>query len=205
MTNRSRTFCSPAKSWILQTVESSAQQPEQYKLSSQRHFWRVRRLMLLQVWDGWSWRGSSETSKPAHFGHEGSIKEVSVAQSCLTLCNPMDCSLPGSSVHGILQAMEWVAIPFSRGSSPPRDRTCVSCIEGSFFTRRTELETEISHEISICCCSIPCSSHATSCSSPSSSVPGHPVTAHLASPRLSCFAKTRQGTGAGSCWHCVSP
>ena len=42
-----------------------------------------------------------------------------VSQSCLTLCNPMDCSLPGSSVHGILQAriLEWVAIPFSRGSS----------------------------------------------------------------------------------------
>ena len=42
-----------------------------------------------------------------------------VAKSCLTLCNPMDCSPPGSSVHGILQAriLEWVAIPFSRGSS----------------------------------------------------------------------------------------
>ena len=43
----------------------------------------------------------------------------SVAQFCLTLCNPMDCSLPGSSVHGILQAriLEWVAISYSRGSS----------------------------------------------------------------------------------------
>ena len=48
---------------------------------------------------------------------------VAVAQSCLTLCNPMECSLLGSSVHGILQAgvLEWVAIPFSRRSSPPRD------------------------------------------------------------------------------------
>ncbi|XP_060271237.1 perilipin-5 isoform X3 [Ovis aries] len=47
--------------------------------------------------------------------------KVLVAQSCLTLCNPMDYSLPGSSVHGILQArmLEWVAIPFSRGSSRP--------------------------------------------------------------------------------------
>ena len=46
-----------------------------------------------------------------------------VAQSCLTLCNPMDCSPPGSSVHGILQAriLEWAAISFSRGSSWPRD------------------------------------------------------------------------------------
>ena len=54
-------------------------------------------------------------------------------QSCLTLCNPMNCSLPGSSVHGILQArtLEWVAMTFSRGSSRPRDRTHItytSCI-----------------------------------------------------------------------------
>ena len=53
-----------------------------------------------------------------------------VTISCPTLCNPMDCSLPGSSVHGISQAriLEWVAIPFSRGSSWPRDQTHVSCI-----------------------------------------------------------------------------
>ena len=53
-----------------------------------------------------------------------------VPQSCLTLCNPMDWGPPGSSVHGISQAriLEWVAISFSRGSSWPRDQTCVSCI-----------------------------------------------------------------------------
>ena len=52
------------------------------------------------------------------------------AQSCLTLCDPRDCSPPGSSVHGIVQArvLEWVAISSSRGPSPPRDRTWVSCI-----------------------------------------------------------------------------
>ena len=57
-------------------------------------------------------------------------KESEVAQSCPTLCKPMDCSLPGSSIHGIFQAivLEWVAIPFSRGSSWPRDWTLVSCI-----------------------------------------------------------------------------
>ena len=56
-------------------------------------------------------------------------------QSCLTLCDPMDCSLPGSSVHGILQAriLEWVAMPSSRESSKPRDRTLVSHIAGRFF------------------------------------------------------------------------
>ena len=59
-----------------------------------------------------------------------------VAQLYLTLCDPMDCSLPGSSVHGILQAriLEWAAMPFSRGSSWPRDRTRVSWIAGRFFT-----------------------------------------------------------------------
>ena len=60
------------------------------------------------------------------------------AQPCLTLCNPMDCSLPDSSVRGILQAriLEWVATSFSRGPSQPRDWTrvsCVSCIGGRFF------------------------------------------------------------------------
>ena len=62
-----------------------------------------------------------------------------VAQSCPTLCDPMDCSPPGSSVHGIFQArvLKWVAISSSRGSSQPRDQTCISCIShfaDKFFT-----------------------------------------------------------------------
>ena len=59
-----------------------------------------------------------------------------VAQSCPTLCGPMDCSLPGSSVHGILQPriVEWVAMPSSRGSSWLRGQTQVSCIAGRFST-----------------------------------------------------------------------
>ena len=57
-------------------------------------------------------------------------------KSSLTLCDPMDCSLPGSLVHGILQAriLEWVAISSSRGSSRPRDQTGVFCLAGGFFT-----------------------------------------------------------------------
>ena len=64
-----------------------------------------------------------------------SLCTLSWLQSCLILCDPMDCSLPGSSVHGILQAriMEWVAIPCSKGPSRPRDRTLVSCTAGRFF------------------------------------------------------------------------
>ena len=61
---------------------------------------------------------------------------VLVAQSCLTLSDPMDCSSPGSFLHGIFQAriLEWVAVSFSRGSSWPRDRTCVPCIASGLFT-----------------------------------------------------------------------
>ena len=51
-------------------------------------------------------------------------------QSCLTLCDPIDCSPPGSPIHGNLQAgiLEWVTMPSSRGSSQPRDRNCLSYI-----------------------------------------------------------------------------
>ena len=59
-----------------------------------------------------------------------------VAQLCPTLCDPMDCSPPGSSVHGILQVriLEWFAISYSRGSSQPKDGTLVSWIAGEIFT-----------------------------------------------------------------------
>ena len=71
------------------------------------------------------------------WSHWGLGKERKVAQSCPTLCDPMDCSLPGFSVLGIFQArvLEWVAISFSRGSSRPKDRTRVSLIVGRRFTQ----------------------------------------------------------------------
>ena len=63
-------------------------------------------------------------------------RSMKVTQWYLTLCNPMDYSLTGSSVHGILQAriLEWVAYPVSRGISRARNRTRVSYIAGGFFT-----------------------------------------------------------------------
>ena len=72
-----------------------------------------------------------------HFIGPCSVLQCIVSQSCLTLCDPMDCSPPGSSVHGILQTilvwiLEWVVMPSSRGSSQPRDQThisYVSCID----------------------------------------------------------------------------
>ena len=61
---------------------------------------------------------------------------IKVAQWCLTLCDAMDCSPPGSSFHGILQAriVEWITMLSSKGSSWPREWTQVSCIWGRFFT-----------------------------------------------------------------------
>ena len=61
---------------------------------------------------------------------------VQLLNCCLTLCDPLDCSPPGSSVHGVLQAriLGWFTIPFSRGSSQPRDLTHISCTAGRFFT-----------------------------------------------------------------------
>ena len=64
------------------------------------------------------------------------------AHSCPTLCNPTDCSPAGSTVHGIVLAriLEWAAISSSRGSSPPRDQTCISffsCVAGRFFTSQS--------------------------------------------------------------------
>ena len=61
---------------------------------------------------------------------------VLVTQLCPTLCDTTDCSPPGSSIHGFLQArtLEWAAISSSRGSSRPRDGSHVSCLAGRFFT-----------------------------------------------------------------------
>ena len=84
----------------------------------------------------WPENLQSSTNKSLH-SWMVTLRSVSKsAQSCPTLRDLVDRSPPGSSVHGSLQArkLEWVAIPFSRGSSWPRDRTRVSCITGRIFT-----------------------------------------------------------------------
>ena len=87
-----------------------------YRMLSDQHPKTQKWKLLRERWERWK-------------------SESEVAQSCPTLCSCMDCSLPGSSTHGIFQAriLEWVAIPFSRGSSQPKDQTCVSCTEGRSF------------------------------------------------------------------------
>ena len=95
--------------------------------------------------DDWNRLGQKSGTVPVGYvyyvmeGEPGSLvewKESEVTQSCPTLCDPMDCSLPGSSVHGIFQAriLEWVVISFSRGSSQPRDWSWVSRIVGRCST-----------------------------------------------------------------------
>ena len=92
--------------------------------------------------DGWGEDERQKTSfqkalAPTHFDPQGcACVGAQSLQACPTLCNPMVCGQPGSSIRGILQAriLEWVARPSSRGSSPPRDQTRASCIAGRLFT-----------------------------------------------------------------------
>ena len=85
------------------------------------------------------------------------VFSVLVTQLCPTLCNSMDCSLPGSSVQEIFQAriLECVAISFSRGSSQPRNQTQVFCIAGRFFTLWATGEAPLlppKKDICVCVC-----------------------------------------------------
>ena len=100
-----------------------------------------------------------------------------VSQSWPTLGDCMDCSLPGSSVHGILQEriLGWVAISFSRESSRPTDRICISCTAGSFFT--TEPPGKPQASPCVCCVTQSC---LTLCDPMDYSTPGSSV--HRDSP-----------------------
>ena len=91
-------------------------------------------------------RQSGLWMEPQGFAKAPLERESEVAQSCPTLCDPIDCSLPGSSIYGIFQArvLEWVAISFSRGSSRPRNWIWVSHIVGRHFT------VWATREVSVC-------------------------------------------------------
>ena len=94
----------------------------------------VKNISLVR-WVVLGWLSSARTGYI--IGGNCLIVKVSVAQSYLILCNPMDYSTPGSSVHWILQAriLAWVIIPFSMGSSWFRDWTQVSCTAGRFLVQ----------------------------------------------------------------------
>ena len=98
---------------------------------------------------GYSPKGHKELDTTDWLRTKNTQVKVKVAQSCLTLCDPVDCSQPGSSIHGIFQAriLEWVAISFSRGSFQPRDRTQTSHIAGRclnpWATREAHKNTQL--------------------------------------------------------------
>ena len=106
--------------------------------------WRWLDVWVYQEFEGW-WNDQREAEKMNKricvntTGANTTCVHAKMLLSCLTLCNPMDYSPPGSSVHAILQAriLKWAAISSSRGFYWPKDRTqvsCGSCIAGGFFT-----------------------------------------------------------------------
>ena len=114
--------------------------PHEPDVTSQRNFWIARDLLGMEHVK----ENRTGIVRPTNVWHIALYSAKSL-QSCPTLCDPTNCSLPGSSVSGIFQArvLEWVAISFSRGSSWPRDRTqvsYVSCIADKFFTTSNTLE-----------------------------------------------------------------
>ena len=90
----------------------------------------------MKAWWGMGGHRERGSEKEFCFHYFMPESESEVIQSCRTLCDPMGCSPPGSSIHGILQArvLEWSAISFCKGSSRLRDRTPVSHIAGRRFT-----------------------------------------------------------------------
>ena len=132
-------LCSPAS---LQPVDCARHRELQ---RPHLHLVLRRRLSALQCDVDWGRVRQCRRQRRLASGKEKGVpfswglRMCKLLQSCLTLCNPVDCSPPGSSLHGILQArmLEWVAMPSSRGSSPPRDRThvaFVSFVGSRFFT-----------------------------------------------------------------------
>ena len=101
-------------------------------------------MCLFSLW-AWLWARYGQDPQwiqhfipPPHYTQHKTDLHAKLLHFCSTLCKPVDCSPPGSSVHGVFQARipEWVAMPHSRGSSWPRDLTCIfwgSCIAGRFF------------------------------------------------------------------------
>ena len=117
----------------------------------------IKEMVLFQLSKPWEHKSLNQGMWPTVENQAPSTREVSrlpsmwseVTQSCPTLCNLMDCSPPGFSVHGIFQAriLEWVAISFSRASSRPRDQTRVSHNAGRLFTIWATRETPYRAEI----------------------------------------------------------
>ena len=145
--------CSPRSSSVMgfsrQEYWSGLPFPSPKSIFMKIHYSRARANTYNGKWNKKRRPRSSKRNKPKSYCLKSMRRlenyetkkgvKVLVAQSCPTICDPMDCSPPGSSVHGIFQAriLEWIAISFSRGSSRPRDGT------GSLVLQADSLLTEL--------------------------------------------------------------
>ena len=127
--------------WLYHWCKSNSDLPDSGSSSLKLiRYWLSSRTYIAKIvdteWPLWGQYCDRRKDLVISWLYELTESESEVAQSCPTLCNPMDCSLSGSSVHGIFQArvLEWIAISFPRGSSWPRNRTRVSHIAGRRFT-----------------------------------------------------------------------
>ena len=121
---------------------SSAMRGMEWERNS--HWWTMSKQVMFELTQVFSLRTAQENYKSKYVAYVGKSELFCSKVTSFPLkpchvqlfCEPMDCSPPSSSVHEISQAriLEWVDISFSRGSSWPRDRNCVSCIAGKFFT-----------------------------------------------------------------------
>ena len=119
-------------------MEISKESPGKTKKPSHMYQWNFQPVLTLYNWERTVFFQQIVLEKlDIHIQNNEVVplKECEVVQLCPTLCDPMVCSLPRSSIHGIFQArgLEWVAIYFSRGSFQPRDQTPVSRIVGRRF------------------------------------------------------------------------
>ena len=120
-----------------------------------RDGWMASPTQWAWVWvnsGSWWWTGrpsmlQSMGSQSRTLSDWTELNILTCPQSCLTLCDPVDCNSPGFSVHGILQVriLQWVAMPSSRGSSWPRDRTCISCIGRQILYHWATFEAPITY------------------------------------------------------------
>ena len=117
--------------WVAMPSSRGSSQPKDRTLVSCISFICKHILYHWATWEAWAntYLNGPQWVVPAWMLGQLCLRAKTL-QFYLTLCNPMGCSLPGPSIHGILLAriLEWVAICFSRGSSQPRDQTRISCI-----------------------------------------------------------------------------
>ena len=119
-------------------VEGNERLPKWVLHGTLGHHHAVRLSFIYNGTSRGTWLAVQKLAPGSQSWWQGSLAvQCLVVPSCPTLCDRMDCSPPGSSVHEILQAriLEWVAVPSSKGSCQPRDWTQVSCTAGRFFTK----------------------------------------------------------------------